>query len=435
MVQANESLGTDKGVQHGIVEDRLVHCLGFFGDPQATLRLIDQCFKSEVDALTGEHIASVLRNALDFRELLEKPEEKAGITEDALSNVRNKLGAVKSTRDTALHLVATYSTKEEFAAVMAAVMTALTKIANDSEELDDLDINHEWSSLFRLQNENGETVLHRAAAMSNLGVVSYICQHAPDAACKLDSINRSTLWHAACGGDDRIISVIGTALESLEWAPTVDYPDDNGLTPLHVACREGHGECVNALLDLGASPRCAAQSSGFTPVHYASLFGNSDCLSAMAEHPDARSGFIQVVEVADDVGLIPPLHLAAANGGLECARLLVRYGSPLQPLSSVMCIVRESPSDSASALIDISSSHSQRDNEVQLQDIPLSTPKQVAVIRGWEVVVEFLKSEESLRERHDLAKRVMPAEASTPSSTGLIRTRGTLDLLGMLHNT
>lgn len=429
VVQANESPGTDKEVQHGIFEDRIIHCLGFFGDPQVTLWLIDQCF--ETDTLTGEHIASVLRNALNFRELLEQSEEKVDINEKSLSSIRNHLEAVKSTQDTALHLVATYSTNEEF----AAVMTALTRTASDSEELHDLDIKNEWRSLFRLQNRNGETILHRAAAMSNLGVVSFICEHAPDVACQLDSMNRSTLWHAACGGDDRIISVLGHALESSEWAPTVDYPDDNGLTPLHVACREGYGECVKALLDLGASPRCAAQSSRLTPIHYASLFGNSNCLSAMVEHPDARSGFIQVVKMAVGVGLIPPLHLAAANGGLECARLLVRYGSPLHPLSSVMCIVRESPSDSASALIDISSSYPQGDTEVRVQDIPLSTPKQVAVKRGWEEVVEFLEFQESLRKkRHGLPRRVMPVKASTPSSTGLIRSQKTLDFLEMIHN-
>lgn len=427
VVQSNESLGTDKGVQHGIFEDRLVHCLGFFGDPQVTLWLIDQCFDFEVDALTGEHIASVLRNALNFRELLEQSEEKASTTAKSPSSIRDYLGAVKSTGDKALHLVASYSTKEEF----AAVMTALTKALRDSEQLDDLDTKNEWRSLFRLQNENGETILHRAAAMSNLGVVSYICEHAPDVACQLDSMNRSTLWHAACGGDDGIISVLGTALESLEWAPTVDYPDDNGLTPLHVACREGHGECVKALLDLGASPRCAAQSSGLTPIHYASLFGNSDCLSAMAEHPDARSSFVQVVKMAGDVGLVPPLHLAAANGWLECVRLLIRHGSPLHPLASAMCIMPESLSDS---LIEISSSHSKGDTEVRVQDIPLSTPKQVAAKRGWDVVVEFLELQESFQGHHDLARRVMPVITPTLSDTGLVRTRGTLDLLEMLHN-
>ncbi|KAH8773797.1 ankyrin repeat-containing domain protein, partial [Diaporthe sp. PMI_573] len=106
----------------------------------------------------------------------------------------------------------------------------------------------------------------------------------PDVACRLDSMNRSTLYHAACGGDDRIISVVAMALKSLTWAPTVDYPDDNGLTPLHVACREGYSGCVGALLDLGASPLCTTQSAGLTAIHYASLFGHYDCLKAMAEH-------------------------------------------------------------------------------------------------------------------------------------------------------
>lgn len=309
MAQANESRDTDKGVQYGLSEDRRAHFVTFLGSPQLTSWRLDQCFDLDVGGLTGEHIASVMRNALDFREFLEEPEKKADSASDALCAIRQLLGAVKGTHDTALHLIATSSTKEE----VMGIMSDLTRAIQCSGEWDDFQIDHERSYLFRLPNGNGERILHRAAAMSNFGVVSYICEKTPDLACQLDSMNRSTLWHAACGGDDRIILVIGTALKLSEWAPAVDYPGDNGLTPLHVACREGYENCVTALLDLGASPLCAAQASGLTPVHYASLFGHSDCLTAVAQHPDARSTFAQVFETADDVELIRPIHLAASN--------------------------------------------------------------------------------------------------------------------------
>lgn len=393
-MQENMPGETGKQVRYRVSGDRLIHFTALRSDPQVISSLIDQCFDIDNGVLTGTHTASILRNALDFNELLGKAEGKAGSTPNTLSSIRGELGAVEGTQDSALHFAATYSTKEEFARVMAT----LTRVAEGSESWDDFGIDYEFSYLFRLENANGETVLHRAAAMSNFAVVSYICEHAPDVACQLDSMSRSTLWHAACGGDDRIIYIIDTALKSSKWAPTVDYPDDNGLTPLHVACREGHAACVTALLDLGASPLCAAQSSGLTPIHYASLFGHSYCLSAMAEHldPGARSGFMQAVWMEDGESLVEPIHLAASNGWHLCVRLLLRYGSPMKPLASVMCIVRDSPSQSAPIPIDQSISDSPGGTGVQVQVIRLSTPREVAAKRGWKLVVDILEDLETL---------------------------------------
>lgn len=391
VVVQEDGLGDiDKRVRYGICEDWLVHFTALRRGPQFSSQVIDQCVDFEADVFKGTCIASILGSAMGLRELLEKSERKTGVSD--LSSIREQLGAVKGTQDTALHFAATYSTKKEF----KRVMNALTPAEEGLEPSDDFDIKCKWSYLFRLQNGNRETVLHRAAAMSNIGVVSFICEQAPEVACELDSMNRSTLWHAACGGDHRIISIIGTALKSLKWAPTVDYPDDNGLTPLHVACREGHGDCVKALLDLGASPRCAAQSSGLTPIHYASLFGHLHCLEAMAQHPHARGDFSKAVRAVDDVDLIRPIHLAAANGWHKCVQLLIRHGSPLKPLASLMCLARDSSSGPRFVRVDDLGSDSTEGTEVQVQAIELSTPKQVAAKTGWRLVVKVLEEEERL---------------------------------------
>lgn len=435
VAQGDGSGDIDKRVRYGISEDRLLHFMALHRGPQLFSRLNDQYRDSDFSFLTRVCVASIMSNAMAFCEFLEKLKRGTDLTLSDLSSIREQLGAVKGTQDTALHLAATYSTKEEF----ESIMNTLTRPTWDRdpwciESRDVYDIKDKWNYLFRLKNGNGETVLHRAAAMSNFGVVSYICEKAPDAACQLDSMSRSTLWHAACGGDERIISVIEMALESSSWAPTVDYPDENGLTPLHAACREGFPNCVKALLNLGASPLCAAHSSGLTPIHYASLFGHYDCLVAMAQHPDARSGFFQVVGMVDDVELIRPIHLAAANGWNQCVRLLIGYGSPLSPLASVICIVRDSPSNPAPIPIGPFSPHPPTETEVQLQRVQLSTPKEVAAKRGWDVVVTILEVEEALQEHRDLAGRVMPVIAPTLTNTGLTRTRRTTDLLELLHN-
>lgn len=391
-VKSENKLGdTDEGVRYGISGDWLVHFTALRGDPQLTSWAIKRCSGFNASALMERRIASILRNAMGLCELLEISKKEIHFT-PALYSIRTVLlGEVEGTRDTALHFVATYSTKEEF----AGVMVALARAAEAAKPWDDFYTDYDLSYLFGLQNGNGETVLHRAAAMSNFGVVSYICERAPDVTCRLDSMNRSALWHAACGGDEKIISAIGAALRSLQWALTIDYPDDNGVTPLHVACRQGYEKCVTALLDLGARPLCAAQSSGLTPIHYASLFGHSDCLSAMAasEHFGARLDFLQVVRGAEDADLIRPIHLAAANGWEKCVRLLIEYGSPMSPRASFVCIARISPARIGPTLITKSTEDlfSRVETEVQVEAIQPSTPVQVADREGWTLVVSILK--------------------------------------------
>lgn len=362
-------------------------------DRYSTTMSIGRDFPIDAETTTGHtavHFACILGNATSLLEILTNA--KAETSKD-LSIIRKQLGAVKGTQDTALHLAAAYCTKWEF----RCIVTALFQAADSQEPEIDAENDHEWSYLFRLQNGNGETVLHRAAAMSNTGVVIYICQRAPDSVSRLDSLNRSILWHAACGGDNRSIPVIYKALNSTPWAPTVDYPDDNGLTPLHVACREGYADCVEALLDIGASPLCATQSPGLTPIHYASLFGHYNCLAAMAEHSQAQASFKKVVMIEEGTDLIPPIHLAAANGWDKCVRLLVDQGSPLTPLASVMCTARASPWQSTPTLVSQSNTEPTQETEVQadvqteveVQRIQMSTPKEVAAKRGWDTTVQY----------------------------------------------
>ena len=43
--------------------------------------------------------------------------------------------------------------------------------------------------------------------------------------------------------------------DTLFDCPSVDYTDATGSTPLHAACQEGHGECVELLIHAGEHER------------------------------------------------------------------------------------------------------------------------------------------------------------------------------------
>ncbi|XP_063255861.1 ankyrin repeat and SOCS box protein 18 [Prinia subflava] len=88
-------------------------------------------------------------------------------------------------------------------------------------------------------------------------------------------------------------------------------------TPLCLAARHGHAECLRHLLRRGAEPSLAPGGRG--PLHLACLGAHSLCLELLLEYradPNLRS----------DEGAAP-LHLCTSRGSLRCARLLLRHGA------------------------------------------------------------------------------------------------------------
>ncbi|XP_039925999.1 ankyrin repeat and SOCS box protein 18 [Hirundo rustica] len=88
-------------------------------------------------------------------------------------------------------------------------------------------------------------------------------------------------------------------------------------TPLCLAARHGHPDCLRHLLRRGADPNLAPGGQG--PLHEACQGGHGHCLELLLEYradPNLRS----------DRGAAP-LHLCTSPGSLRCARLLLRHGA------------------------------------------------------------------------------------------------------------
>ncbi|NXY16601.1 ASB18 protein, partial [Atrichornis clamosus] len=91
-------------------------------------------------------------------------------------------------------------------------------------------------------------------------------------------------------------------------------------TPLCLAARRGHPDCLRHLLRRGADPNLAPGGQG--PLHEACLGGHSDCVELLLEYradPNLRS----------DEGMAP-LHLCTTQDSLGCARLLLRHGAAVE---------------------------------------------------------------------------------------------------------
>ena len=86
----------------------------------------------------------------------------------------------------------------------------------------------------------------------------------------------SALCAAAREGDGAEVSRL------LQAGADVDRVDDNGRTPLHDACVNGHADVVSLLLDAGAEVD-PADNQKWTPLYYACARGHADVVSLLLD--------------------------------------------------------------------------------------------------------------------------------------------------------
>lgn len=101
-------------------------------------------------------------------------------------------------------------------------------------------------------------------------------------------------------------------------ATQVNLPDAKGLTPLVLVIQNNHPECVEVLLQLGASPN----AGNWSPLHEAALVGDAASARLLLQNkadPNRR-------EKANGG---TPLHVACFQGQTEIARVLIKAGANL----------------------------------------------------------------------------------------------------------
>lgn len=139
----------------------------------------------------------------------------------------------------------------------------------------------------------------------------------------------------------------------LAQGASVNAPDEQELTPLHVCAQLGHLALAEWLVSEGAS--LEAEANGQVALHYACVHGHlefaqwlvregadPDCRSdsgAVPLHGACQEGYISVVEwllkcgaavsAMDDEGA-QPLHAACQEGHCDVARLLLANGADIR---------------------------------------------------------------------------------------------------------
>lgn len=206
----------------------------------------------------------------------------------------------------------------------------------------------QFSRFLKWEDGSGRNPLHFAAACDSLECARLLLDFGYGVA-DSDHESRDALYYACCNG------AFATAALLVDISTDLNRGDVAGDTPLHGAVVNGHGEIVQLLARCGADPNLTNQS-GHTPAYYANdggmlevLFeggGNLFCVDengrtllfeACAKAFIGCAAFL--CQIDDDQLLLQypdhrqdtPLHAAAANGNMQCVKLLLGYAASPRP--------------------------------------------------------------------------------------------------------
>ena len=105
----------------------------------------------------------------------------------------------------------------------------------------------------------------------------------------------------------------------LEKGMNVNVTDEDGATPLLMACCYGHTSCVDVLLKANADPNVAGKH-GITPVFFTCQENHPSCLKLLI----ARGANLDTPNSQDGGS---PLYIACSKNNVECLRMLCEAGA------------------------------------------------------------------------------------------------------------
>lgn len=154
-------------------------------------------------------------------------------------------------------------------------------------------------------------------------------------------VKEASLWHcAAREGNLGALSFFAQCLTGDAGVPAsskkmaklkqlLNCRNVDRATPLILACKQGHAECVSLLVRLGADP-WKADSRGYTAMHHAARSGHASCIRAIMDNLPVqakRRGLYRLPDAPVERNAVTALHMAAAYGHELCAEVLLGYGT------------------------------------------------------------------------------------------------------------
>ncbi len=176
----------------------------------------------------------------------------------------------------------------------------------------------------------GETPLHGAARWGRRDVVELLLSRGATSAPRHEFDNTplhlaaSNALRAGSSDTKKVIAVLRRSFERGAKPPAGWYPNDAKWTSLSYAARSGDLGALEAILDrVTRCPLPVHPESGSTPLHLAAKYSHVECVRALLKWMgDGHSGID-----AQDVNKRTALHNTALAGSLDVAKLLIAAGA------------------------------------------------------------------------------------------------------------
>ncbi|XP_056289337.1 unconventional myosin-XVI [Pseudoliparis swirei] len=124
-----------------------------------------------------------------------------------------------------------------------------------------------------LQDVNGNIALEYASEGTQ---TSYILRkHLEDNGVDVSSVHAMTM--------QRRSTMLSDVRQLVATRGSLNQPNDDGVTLLHIACASGYREVVSVLLESGADPH-PADNNFWTPLHLAAKYGQTSIVSQLLRH-------------------------------------------------------------------------------------------------------------------------------------------------------
>jgi len=226
-------------------------------------------------------------------------------------NIRTEFGF------TPLHYSAKYLPRIFNENEAADVETASVEVTKKSSSSQAVSLLLQYGANINAQDNDGLTPLAIACQRGNYFVVERLLQVEKIEIALRDN-QKSTALHEACkSGTEKIVELL------LKSGANILATDSDDVTPLHIACREGYSDIVNLLLYYGHHKRGvlvgAKDVQGNRPLHFAVESGVESIVKILL-----LAGADPIAQKNNEV---TPLHIAARNGHIAIAALLLQCKS------------------------------------------------------------------------------------------------------------
>ncbi|KAK8187634.1 ankyrin repeat-containing domain protein [Phyllosticta paracitricarpa] len=154
---------------------------------------------------------------------------------------------------------------------------------------------------------NGQPVWRMSTGPDRAEVLERLIESSADA-------GASALYSAVYDGDVELLQM------AVRFGADPSFREQNGETPLHMACQCDQAQLTSILLEAGADHSIQGLN-GRTPLHIAAYWGFNDCLKLLLEHGAD-------VSMQDNNGSTA-LHLAICDANEKCVELLLHHGAKI----------------------------------------------------------------------------------------------------------